>query len=406
MVWTMKAMYAQDQLRQRVAWALSQIIVVGADDRKDEWNEKWAHFYDIFVRNAFGNFRDILGAVTYSPLMGHYLTYELNKCYDQSGTYADENYAREIMQLFTIGLEKLNSDGTPILDSDNAPIPTYGNEQIMDVARVFTGFRDPHTRENIEGWNRIDPMKMRSKDHDIYPKQDLDGNFLGDGYPLCSDLPKHHFLAVGAKYEFRGYSNPATVNVDEYEVPTTSGLFNVLCNPDGNGDCQFSLVRTLDQTVLCVGSECNIEFLRVVKVDHNNKVGYFEYVAPTCVHHFFYNGVVIQLGNWVGKDKHKVCVSPEWPIAGASCCLPNGCTNAVPPFLTKKGLNCSATDKLQCGRSGWKRTKNANWLVMKLARATTGTFAQACGRRNVFVGTNRRVGFDMQPRELCVKQKI
>ena len=75
--------------------------------------ERWTNYYDIFLRNAFGNFRDILKEVTWNPVMGDWLTYRGNKAFDHNSNYPDENYAREVMQLFTIGLFELNEDGTP-----------------------------------------------------------------------------------------------------------------------------------------------------------------------------------------------------------------------------------------------------------------------------------------------------
>ena len=137
----MQALYANDQLRQRMAWALSQILVTAARGGVafTGETEMWTNYYDIFVRNAFGNYRDVLREVTYSPIMGDYLTFKRNRAFDSSNNYPDENFAREIMQLFTIGLWKLNEDGTRMKDSDGNDIPTYSNEHIMNFARVFTG---------------------------------------------------------------------------------------------------------------------------------------------------------------------------------------------------------------------------------------------------------------------------
>merc|ERR1719223_1826453 len=113
----MLALNADDQLRQRMAWALAQLVVVGEVGLGQSYmHEMWVTFYDIFVRNAFGNYRDILREVTYSPAMGDYLTYRRNIAHDRSGTYPDENYAREILQLFTIGTYMLNADGTRMKD--------------------------------------------------------------------------------------------------------------------------------------------------------------------------------------------------------------------------------------------------------------------------------------------------
>merc|ERR1719428_1447052 len=140
-VWTMKAMQAQDQLRQRMAWALSQIFVTSVPSFGDDHlTEAWLNYYDIFSRNAFGSFRDVLREVTYNPLMGSYLTYKSSKSIDKTGKYPDENYAREIMQLFTMGVDMLHPNGTYRTDANNMTLQTYSNENIMDFSRVFTGF--------------------------------------------------------------------------------------------------------------------------------------------------------------------------------------------------------------------------------------------------------------------------
>ena len=87
------------------------------------------------MRHAFGSYRDVLREVSYSPMMGDYLTYTQNKAFVASGTVPDENFAREIMQLYSIGLWMLHMDGTRQLDAAGQPIPTYDNDDIMDVSR-------------------------------------------------------------------------------------------------------------------------------------------------------------------------------------------------------------------------------------------------------------------------------
>ncbi|MEL6364033.1 MAG: DUF1800 domain-containing protein [Pseudomonadota bacterium] len=135
------ALLADDQLRQRMAFALSQIIVVSnANDLLTFLPQTVAQFQDILTANAFGNYRDILEEVTYSPAMGVYLTYIQNQKGDPvSGRVPDENYAREIMQLFTIGLVQLELDGDPALGGGGAPVETYTNDDVTGLARVFTG---------------------------------------------------------------------------------------------------------------------------------------------------------------------------------------------------------------------------------------------------------------------------
>ena len=183
LVWFEAAINAEDQLRQRVAWALSQYFVVGEPgSNHPNTTERYLNFYDIFVREAFGNFRDILSEVTWSPHMGYYLSYIENKKANSSqGTFPDENFAREVMQLFTIGLWELNEDGTLELDNEGNAIPTYDNNDIAEFAKVFTGLRRPFDRANIEIFfgNYIDPMRIQSNRHDFSVKTLLDDSTLG-----------------------------------------------------------------------------------------------------------------------------------------------------------------------------------------------------------------------------------
>ena len=180
-IWYQLAIDAPDQLRQRMAWALSQILVVGeAGNIHPQNNEKWLKYYDIFVRNAFGNYRDILEEVTYSPHMAYYLTYEKNQK-EENGIFPDENYAREIMQLFTIGLWELNNDGTFKLDNNNNLIPTYSNDEVAEFAKVFTGLdrQQNYSGTNYEaqfGRDVIQDVRIVNNWHDFSPKIDLDGN--------------------------------------------------------------------------------------------------------------------------------------------------------------------------------------------------------------------------------------
>ena len=85
-----------------MAWALAQHFVASAEEIASEQADSWAQYYDIFVRHAFGNFRDVLREVTYSPLMGDFLTYRGNQAFDRSGKYPDENYAREVIPCFRL----------------------------------------------------------------------------------------------------------------------------------------------------------------------------------------------------------------------------------------------------------------------------------------------------------------
>jgi uncharacterized protein (DUF1800 family) len=129
-----------DQLRQRVAFALSEIFVVSAQDSGVASNVRGlAQWLDMLGNKGLGTYRDLLESVTLHPLMGLYLTSLHNQKADSSGRVPDENYAREVMQLFSIGTVTLNADGTPLL-VNGAPVDTYGPADIAGMARVMTGW--------------------------------------------------------------------------------------------------------------------------------------------------------------------------------------------------------------------------------------------------------------------------
>ena len=129
-----------DYLRQKVAFALSQIFVISRNGSLSGDYDALMSFQDILYQGAFGNYRDMLGDVSYSMAMATYLSHFKNKREDVIGnTLPDENYAREIMQLFSIGLNKLNIDGTPIKDAYGNIIPTYDIDNVAELAKVFTG---------------------------------------------------------------------------------------------------------------------------------------------------------------------------------------------------------------------------------------------------------------------------
>lgn len=137
-----KLIIAPDTLRQRVTLALSEIIVVSVTGLVGGgWRAfAAAGFLDLLEANCFGNYRSLLQAVSTSPAMGEYLTYRGNAKFNAStGALPDENYARELMQLFTIGLLQLNQDGTPKL-VNGAPVETYTLDDITGLARIFTGW--------------------------------------------------------------------------------------------------------------------------------------------------------------------------------------------------------------------------------------------------------------------------
>ncbi len=137
-----KAATGTDQLRGRVAFSLSQIFAVSFTD-SNQWHQSraFAAYLDILNRHAFGNFRTLLEEVALSPAMGIYLSHLRNQKEDPAtGRLPDENFARELMQLFTIGLQELNLDGSVRLDGAGKPIETYTNQDVMALAKVFTGY--------------------------------------------------------------------------------------------------------------------------------------------------------------------------------------------------------------------------------------------------------------------------
>lgn len=178
-----QSIQADDQLRQRVAFALSEIMVISSvPDALINHGNLVAAYYDLLVEHAFGNYRDLLEAVTLSPAMGIYLSMLGNEKPDAStGRRADENYAREVMQLFSIGLVQLNSNGSIRHGAGGIPIPTYQQSDVENLARVFTGWswdRPDWQVSPIDGWypelSRMErPMKSFAGHHDTDAKQFL-----------------------------------------------------------------------------------------------------------------------------------------------------------------------------------------------------------------------------------------
>ncbi len=188
--WWKLAVNAPDQLRQRVAYALSQILVTSDQNSTiSGWQDGHTNYYDLLVRGAFGNFRTLLENVTLSPNMGIYLSSLRNRkaTFDAKGvqlTQADENYAREVMQLFTIGLNELQPDGTLKLDVNGQPIPTYTQDTIVQMAKVFTGWGYyQSTNPTFTGGgglseNYLNPMVLYPAFHDDTVKTIVTGKVL------------------------------------------------------------------------------------------------------------------------------------------------------------------------------------------------------------------------------------
>ena len=178
-----QALQADDQLRQRAAYALSQIFVVSTNDLANDRAQAVASWMDMLDRDAFGNFRTLLQDVAMHPAMGLYLSHLRNKKEDLVlGRVPDQNFAREVMQLFTIGLVQLNPDGTPRLDAHGATLDTYGTGDIEGLSSVFTGFSwaGPDTLNSRFAGSTQDPKRLTlpmqgyPQYHSVLPK-----SFLG-----------------------------------------------------------------------------------------------------------------------------------------------------------------------------------------------------------------------------------
>lgn len=186
------AIQGEDQLRQRVAFALSQICVASRRDANIENRVLgMADFYDIFVRNAFGSYHDVLSQVTLHPCMGRYLSHIGNqKANPAINQYPDENYAREVMQLFSIGLWELNMDGTRKVNGGGQNIPTYSNAEITQLARVMTGLWYSGHEWGGGGWSEGDyatPMGMNADRHDFGEKILLGGYIIPARAPTAAN---------------------------------------------------------------------------------------------------------------------------------------------------------------------------------------------------------------------------
>ena len=308
---------------------------------REEDYAPWLSYYDIFVRNAFGNYKTILREVSYHAIMAYYLTCFQNKAWDFGKTYPDENYAREIMQLFTIGLWKLNMDGTRVLDS-NQPIQTYNNDDVMSFAKVWTGSDRQMSRGNMESKtgiganNLVDPVQLKPEWRDYFPKTSLDRDYLGDGYPLCLELPKRSFLSRGATYRF---TNQVPIEGNEYSPrprftpKKTSALYKVLCARGTalESNCTFPAEVVLKGDLACNGEECYTEHIRMVTIEERGEEYYYTYEPPTCVTlTWFEGGMLTRLDEYASAPQSKEvdcrkgcsqCANPRSrTAAGAVCC--------------------------------------------------------------------------------------
>lgn len=261
------AVEAPDQLRQRMSFALSQIMVASdfGGELLSDFPSAINYYVDVLVRNSLGNYRDLLEEITYTPAMGHYLTYMGNlPADDATGRMPDENYAREILQLFTIGLVELNSDGTARTDAQGSPLETYSNADITGLARVFTGLNLREPRDNpFEEERELsallrEPMVMFEEDHSQREKTFL-GLTIPAGTPGRQSITMalDHIMAHPNVGPFIGrqliqrftQSNPSPAYVAEVAQAFDSGRYvlpdNTIVGDGRKGDLGASLAAVL-----------------------------------------------------------------------------------------------------------------------------------------------------------------
>ena len=189
--WFSNVFQGQDQLRQRVAFALSQLLVVSAQSVGRD--DQMIPYQRILLNGAFGNFFDLLREVTLSPTMGRYLDMVNNDKTDpESGLNPNENYAREVLQLFTVGTTLLNIDGSDVVDGSGQPIPPYDQDVIVNFARVFTGWTYPTRPGETLRWRNSSyyagPMEAVDEHHDMNQKVLMNGFVIPAGGTAQEDL--------------------------------------------------------------------------------------------------------------------------------------------------------------------------------------------------------------------------
>ncbi|MBV8742424.1 MAG: DUF1800 family protein, partial [Sinobacteraceae bacterium] len=188
----MNALRNPDQLRQRVAFALSQILVVSSVEVYEAYG--LANYQNILLRDALGNYRTLLQDVTLSPTMGHYLDMARSGATDPStGVVPNQNYAREILQLFSIGLVQLNADGTQQLTASGNPIPTFAGDTINGLAAVFTGWTYPPLAGATASWN--DPINFEGSMVSFADHHQTGTKMLLNGYTVAANQTPEEDLA-------------------------------------------------------------------------------------------------------------------------------------------------------------------------------------------------------------------
>jgi uncharacterized protein (DUF1800 family) len=193
MIWN-QLFTSQDSMRKRIALALSEFFVVSLQSAEFDWrSHAFAQYWDLLVQNVFGNYRTLLEDVTLNPAMGYYLNTKGNQKEDGKGRLPDENYGREVMQLFSIGLFQLNVDGTEKVGSDGKKLESYTQDDVTNIARAFTGyeFDNADGKQSVTGINDDGTTFKRDSRDSVRRRMLLDSkkhsvmasNFLGANIP-------------------------------------------------------------------------------------------------------------------------------------------------------------------------------------------------------------------------------
>lgn len=250
----LNAVASGDQLRGRTLLALNELWVVAGDKISDPLG--YTNYLRTLGKDALGNYQDVMTDITLTPAMGHYLDMVDNDA-PAPGQHANENYAREIMQLFCLGLNQLNPDGTPVLDGSGNPIPTYTQNDVMDLGRAFTGWTYPvqtgktpqsHNPEYYGG-----PMVAVEANHDTRVKTIL-GQTIPAGQTAEADLaaalniifnhPNVGPFVSKQLIEHLVTSNPSPAYVQRVAQAFNSGTFNGY-GTGKRGDMQATIAAIL-----------------------------------------------------------------------------------------------------------------------------------------------------------------
>ena len=250
----LNAVNDSDQLRERLAFALNEILVVSQNKVNDPTG--YTNYMRALTADSLGNYYDVMKDVTLTPAMGHFLDM-VNNDKPATGQHANENYARELMQLFTLGLSQLNADGTPQVDASGNPIPTYAQADVMALGRAFTGWTYPtEAGQTLQKHNPSfygGPMVAFESNHDSGAKTLL-GQPIAAGQTAEQELdsaltiifnhPNMPPFVAQQLIEKLVTSNPSPAYVARVAAAFTSGKFNAY-GSGKRGDMQATVAAIL-----------------------------------------------------------------------------------------------------------------------------------------------------------------